>query len=210
MTRQALCLALFLGFGGTAEAQTPAKATAVGSPARTIMRLQDYGVVEVELDFAPSISVLNVRYRLLNMASEAIVALDRADWFTVVQNQQSLGDIAVPSQTLSDEGDLVVAHKSGPLPDPFSEVPPEMNMAVLVAPGGVLNGHFTYSPWGLQNGPVRRVRWCLGTMVFDKQVLGSPVQTSLGQVWRASYSTAEMQHISCTAWYDVSRRDFEA
>ena len=209
MIRQALCLALLLGFGGSAEAQTPAKATAVGSPARTIMRLQDYGVVEVDLDFDPAIRVLNVHYRLLNTDSRAIVVFDRADWFTVVQNQQSLGDVAVPSQTLSDEGDLVVAHKFGPLPDPFSETPPETNMAVLVAPGDVMNGHFTYSPWGLQNGPVRRVQWCLGTMVFDEQVLGSPVQTSQGQVWRASYSTAEMQHISCTAWYDVARRDFE-
>lgn len=211
MKRSVLCVTLCLGLGGVAQAQTPVDPLASGNPARTIMRLQDYGVVEVALDFDPSISVLNVSYRLLNTGREAIAVFDRADLFTVDQGQQQLGEVAVPHQTFNEQGDLVIIHQSWPLPEPSPETP-ATNVAVLVAPGGVLNSQFRSGIWAFGSGPmrpVRRIRWCLGAMVFDEQVLDSPVQTSQGQVWRANFATVEMQHISCTAWYDVSRRAFE-
>lgn len=209
MIRRAICLAVLLGFGGTAEAQTPATAqsTADGHPARTIMRLQNYGLVEVELDFDPSISVVEVSYRLINMDRRAIAVFDRADLDMVVQGRQGLGDVAVPHQTFTDSGDLEFIHKSHE-PIPNLETPTQ-EMAVVVGPGDVLNGKFRDGRWAGENSPIRRVRWCLGTMVFDEQMFHSPVQTQYEQIWRARISTPVMQHISCTAWYDVARRDFE-
>ena len=171
------------------------------------MRLQDYGVVEVELDFDPSISVLEVSYRLINIDSRAIAVFDRADLDMVVQGRQGLGDVAVPHQTFTNPGDLEFIHKSHE-PIPNLETP-TIDMAMIVAPGDVLNGKFRDGRWAGENRPVRRVRWCLGTMVFDEQMFHSPVQTQYGQIWHARISTPETQHISCTAWYDVTTGVFE-
>lgn len=207
MKRLVFHAAILLAFGSPVAAQTDVNGAAPRETARTIMRLQDYGVVEVELDFDPSISVVEVSYRLINMDSRAIAVFDRADLDMVVQGRQGLGDVAVPHQTFTNPGDLEFIHKSHEaIPDLET---PTVDMAVVVAPGNVLNGKFRDGRWAFENRPIRRLRWCLGTMVFDEQMFHSPVQTQYGQIWRASISTSGAQHISCTAWYDVARRDFE-
>ncbi|MGV9009076.1 MAG: hypothetical protein ACOH1F_05160 [Brevundimonas sp.] len=207
MKRLILHAAIFLAFGSPVAARTDANVAALDAPARTVMRLQDCGVVEVDLDFDPSISVVEVSYRLINMDSRAIAVFDRADLNMVVQGRQGLGDVAVPHQTFTNPGDLEFIHKSHEaIPDLET---PTVDMAVVVAPGDVLKGKFRDGRWGFENRPILRLRWCLGTMVFDELTFYSPVQSDQGQIWHARISAPETQHISCTAWYDVARRDFE-
>jgi hypothetical protein len=162
-------------------------------------------VLLVALDLPPGQLVVDVRYVLHNQGSGPLIVFDRGTVHDISIGRQPLGGIGVPRQEISgDDVTLVNAAMALPQPSPTS---PPTPLGIELAAGATLAGRFQV----MLHGPSlpKRLRWCVGVMPMDGNLLNSPQQTKDGKMWTASFATAERQQRVCTPWYDVAGARFD-
>ena len=161
---------------------------------------------EVELEVAVTAQAAASRiaftYRLDNRGPGPVAVFDRGDSLAVATRRLKAGDVASPAFEATG-GDLVLRHVAHALPKPTPTVP-RVPLAARVEPGASLSGQFDVTI----GSDVKRLRWCLGTGVFDEASY-VPVETGKPSVWRAPFAAADSQRVLCTPWYLVAERRFE-
>lgn len=155
---------------------------------------------------APAGGPVQVRYRVHNTGGEDLAVFDRGNRHAVLTGRQQTGEVGEPVFREEDGAGLVLSHIAMPLPDPPPTLPP-VPLAARLAPGGVLEGEFSFSP--LTATPPQRVRWCLGVGAFSEESFHAPEQAGGLEVWRAPLDAAANQQLLCTPWLDVARGAFE-
>lgn len=150
---------------------------------------------------------VRVRYRVHNTGDADLAVFDRGNRHAVLTKRQQAGEVGQPAFREEGAGSLVLSHVAVPLPEPGPTVPP-VPLAARLGPGQALEGDFSFSP--LVDGPVERVRWCLGVAPFDRERFSGPEEAGGMEVWRAEFGLADDQQVLCTPWFDVASGAFEA
>lgn len=164
--------------------------------------------VRVEATFeAGADRPVSVRYRVHNTGDGDLAVFDRGNRHAVLTKRQQAGDVGQPAFREEGAGGLVLSHVAMPLPEPGPTLPP-VPLAARLGPGQALEGQFSVSP--LIDGPLRRVRWCLGVAPFDRERFSEPEQAGGVEVWWARFELADDQQVLCTPWFDVAKGAFEA
>lgn len=157
-------------------------------------------------DYAPDSRIIEVHYRLHNAGTAALAVFDRGDQHAIGTGRQKVGDVGIPRQIVNGE-DIELIHAAMPLPEPEPTSPPTP-VAIELAPGAELSGHFRFALKGVISP--KRLRWCVGAMHVGDAYMDSPQDMKDGRLWRASFAVVEKQKMLCTPWYDVAAGRFEA
>lgn len=189
------------------EPPMPSQTVATHTPStHGSSQAQDNPVLLAEFDYAPASRIIEVHYRLRNASpSSALAVFDRGDLHAIDIGRQKLGEVGVPKMIENGE-DIELVHAVAPLPSPSPTAPPTP-IALQIAPGAELTGHFRFALKGITIP--KRLRWCLGVMPFDAAFMDSPTASADGQIWRASFAVVDHQRMICTPWYDVATAAFE-
>lgn len=149
---------------------------------------------------------VRVRYRVHNTGGADLAVFDRGNRHAVLTKRQQAGEVGQPTFREEVAGSLVLSHVAVPLPEPHPTLPP-VPLAARLGPGQALEGEFSFSP--LVDGPLERVRWCLGVAPFDRERFSEPEEAGGVEVWRAGFELAGDQQVLCTPWFDVANGAFE-
>ena len=213
--RPALLAALLVALGSAACAHgshaiydqaNPSMETPM-SQAQATTTVEGDGVrLEASFDHAAG-GPLRVRYRVHNTGSADLAVFDRGDRHAVLTGRHGAGEVGDPGFREDGQGGLELRHAARPLPQPAPTLPPTP-LAARVAPGQLLEGHFSFSP--LVGDQPRRLRWCLGVAPFNERQFRSPDGSGDVEVWQASFELSESQQLLCTPWFDAASGTFAA
>jgi hypothetical protein len=152
----------------------------------------------------PGQLVAEVRYEVRNTGSRSVMIFDRGTVHDVGIESHVLGAIGAPRQQIAGR-DLTLLHVAVPLGEPSPTSPPTP-LALELAPGATLVGRCQV----MLQGPAlpQRLRWCLGMMPKDEEILFAPLATPDGRLWTASFAAVERQQLACSGWFDIDQQRF--
>lgn len=162
--------------------------------------------LSARFDYAPASRIVSVDYTLRNRGAAALAVFDRGDANSLAAELHKLGDVGIPRMRVEGQ-DVTLEHTVQALPTETEITSPPTPVALELAPGASVDGHFRF----LLEGTVvpKRLRMCIGAMRVGDAYMESPEQTPAGKLWTASFEVVAKQQRVCTQWYDVASERFE-
>lgn len=180
---------------------SPAADVAASTTANASLALE----LSARFDYAPASRIISVSYTLRNRGETALAVFDRGDANSLAAELHKLGDVGIPRMRVDGE-DVTLEHVVEALPTDIDITSPPTPVALELAPGASVDGHFRFALEGTVIP--KRLRMCIGAMRAGEAYMESPVQTAAGKLWSASFGVVEKQQRTCTQWYDVASARF--